>query len=276
MTPNSASLSPRYYLGSLSLVSLGLVFILGLLIQAPAAWMDVFISKLSQGVLRVANTEGSLWRGQAELRLVPSALQSDPRTADENPQSFTVAKPVGWALGMGLRGVSLQLSGPALSGPIGENPLSLSLSGLSVPDGQLSLPAMPLEQAGTLFAMLKPQADLQLRWSGFELSQASTAQGLLVVDFNNFGTSLSPIKPLGSYRLKLSGLAFSMPKTGALTWSVEPLGEPVISISGAGQLSDMVRGILEFRCHRQCEFVNGLLSAIGKKNGEVYEAKLGT
>jgi hypothetical protein len=32
---------------------------------------------------------------------------------------------------------------------------------------------------------------------------------------------------------------------------------------------------LQFKCHRQCEFVDGLLSAIGKKSGDVYEAKLG-
>lgn len=267
---------PRDVLRPFTLVVLGLVFILGLLVQAPAAWMDVLLSKLSQGVLRVANTQGSLWRGQGELRLVPSALQADPRTEEENSNSFVVAKPVGWSLNLGLSGLGLQLSGPAFSGLITKTPVSIGSSGLSIPDGQLGLPAMPLEQAGTVFAMLKPQANLQLRWSGFQARQAAVGQRVLVVDFNDFGTSLSPIKPLGSYRLTLSGLDFARSGTRSMTWSVESLGQPVISISGSGQLSDMVRGGLEFQCHRQCEFVNGLLSAIGKKNGEIYEARLGT
>lgn len=267
---------PRDVLRPSALVVLSLVFVLGLLVQAPAAWMDVFLSKLSHGVLRVANTEGSLWRGRGELRLVPSALQADPRTEQDNSNSFVVAKPVGWSLSLGLSGLGLQLSGPAFSGLIAQTPLSIGLSGLSIPDGQLGLPALPLEQAGTVFAMLKPQANLQVRWSGFQARQAAVDQRVLVVDFNDFGTSLSPIKPLGSYRLTLSGLDLARSGARSMTWSIESLGQPVISISGSGQLSDMVRGGLKFQCHRQCEFVNGLLSAIGKKNGEIYEAKLGT
>jgi hypothetical protein len=37
----------------------------------------------------------------------------------------------------------------------------------------------------------------------------------------------------------------------------------------------MLRGRLALQCMRSCEFVGGILSAVGKKNGEVYEAQFG-
>jgi hypothetical protein len=262
--------------GSASLGLLIFVFLLGFFLQAPASWMDVLISKATQGAVRLANPEGTFWQGRAELRFIPSALQSDEKAMLENPQSFLLGKSIAWQILPKGRDLGLHLSGDALSGAISKQPITYGFSGLVIPDGQLILPALPLEQAGTVFAMLKPQADLQVRWSGLKSKRLQNDQASVWVDFNNFGTSLSPIRPLGSYRLTISGLSLSEAKQTRLTWLIESLGQPVIAISGAGQLSDMVRGQLKFQCHRQCEFVNGLLSAIGKKNGEVYEAKLGT
>lgn len=252
------------------------VFLLGFFLQAPASWMDVLISKSTQGVVRLANPEGTFWQGRAELRLIPSALQSDEKAMLENPQSFLLSKSIAWQILPKGSDLGIHLSGDALSGAISIQPIIYGFSGLVIPDGQLILPALPLDQAGTVFTLLKPQADLQVRWSGLKSKRLQNDQASVWVDLNNFGTSLSPIRPLGSYRLTISGLSLSEPKQTRLTWLIESLGQPVIAISGAGQLSDMVRGQLKFQCHRQCEFVNGLLSVIGKKNGEVYEAKLGT
>jgi hypothetical protein len=49
----------------------------------------------------------------------------------------------------------------------------------------------------------------------------------------------------------------------------------VIALSGEGRIDQMLRGRLRLQCMRNCEFVGGILSAVGKKNGEIYEAQFG-
>lgn len=271
---NSSIKSFHFSLGPIGLLTLLVVALLGLLFQAPAAWADFFVAQATRGAVRLAQAEGSLWKGRAQVLIVPAALKlgGDPSPAME---SFQLVRSVSWRLTPGLNAVALNLSSDALEGPVTQDPLLLSLGSVSIPDGRLRLDSFPMEQAGGALAFLKPQAALEMRWSGLSMPQASEQKRVISLDIHQFVTSLSPIKPLGSYRVHFNSVGSSTGQAVRLSWSVESMQGSVISMSGSGTVSDMVRGQLQFKCHRQCEFVDGLLSAIGKKSGDVYEAKLG-
>ena len=271
---NASIKSSRFSLAPIGLLTLLVVALLGLLLQAPAAWADFFVAQATRGAVRLAQAEGSLWKGRAQVLIVPAALKlgGDPSPSTE---SFQLVRSVSWRLTPGFNAVTLNLSSDALEGPVTQDPLLLSLGSVSIPDGRLRLDSFPMEQAGGALAFLKPQAALEIRWSGLNMPQASEQKRVISLDIHQFVTSLSPIKPLGSYRVHFSSVGTFTGQAARLSWSVESMQGSVISMSGSGTVSDMVRGQLQFKCHRQCEFVDGLLSAIGKKSGDVYEAKLG-
>jgi hypothetical protein len=271
---NASIKTLHFSLGPFGLLSLLVVAILGLLLQAPAAWADFFVAQATKGAVRLAQAEGSLWKGRAQVLIVPAAfkLGGDPSPSTE---SFQLVRSVSWRLTPGFNAVALNLSSNALEGPVTQAPLLFRFGSVVIPDGKLRLESFPMEQAGGALAFLKPQAALEVRWSGLSMPQTSEQKQGISLDIHQFVTGLSPIKPLGSYRVNLSNFGASTAQAARLSWSVESMQGSVISMSGSGTVSDMVRGQLQFKCHRQCEFVNGLLSAIGKKSGDVYEAKLG-
>ena len=271
---NASIKSFRFSLAPIGLLTLLVVALLGLLLQAPAAWADFFVAQATKGAVRLAQAEGSLWKGRAQVLIVPAALKlgGDPSPSME---SFQLVRSVSWRLTAGFNAFALNLSSDALEGPVTQDPFLLSLGSVSIPDGRLRLDSFPMEQAGGALAFLKPQAALEMRWSGLSMPQASEQKRVISLDIHQFVTSLSPIKPLGSYRVHFSSVGTFTGQAARLSWSVESMQGSVISMSGSGTVSDMVRGQLQFKCHRQCEFVDGLLSAIGKKSGDVYEAKLG-
>lgn len=262
------------FLGPFGLFVLTVVAIFGFVVQTPAAWADFVVAEATKGVIRLIRAEGSLWNGRAELRIVPAELQLGGDSSSER-QSFQLVRSVSWQVTPRLNSLALALKSDALEGPITQAPLLISFGSVLIPDGKLRLQSFPMEQAGGALALVRPQAALEIYWSGLDRPKESGQTQAVSVDIHEFVTSLSPIKPLGSYRVKLTGLHGQVSQGSRLSWSVASVEGSVISISGSGTLSDMVRGQLQFKCHRQCEFVNGLLSAIGKKRGDVYEAKLG-
>lgn len=262
------------FLGPLGFLALSMVAILGLIVQAPAAWADFFIAEATNGTVRLARAEGSLWNGRAQVLIVPSALRLGGGTSSE-AKSFQLVRSFNWRLVPRVNSIELTLQSEALEGPITQAPVSFGLRSIQIPDGKLRLQSFPMDQAGGALALLKPQAALEIRWSGISMPAVTGQRQAVSLDVHQFVTSLSPIKPLGSYKVQLSGFDRTAFQASRLSWSVESVEGSLISVSGSGTVSDMVRGQLQFRCHRQCEFVNGLLSAIGKKRGDVYEAKLG-
>lgn len=282
---------PLLTLLALALLALGLAA--GGLSQVPARWLDHLLARQTDGALRLADAEGTLWSGSGQLQLhmhrlmtlgdeglesADSPLPQKARRIQVLPgrlswsvslgRGVVAGQPIGW-------GLKLAVSHPSLSGELLNQPIQLSIGGqFALPAGQLSLGPMSLEGAGGPLALFRPDFTPAVRWSPIQgSSQGLGAPVALQVDLTDLSSSLSPVRPLGTYRLDLDLPAAG---SGVVTrWRLASRPDAVLVLGGQGQFSNRIQGQLELACSRQCEFVEGLMAAIGKKNGETYVANLG-
>ncbi|CAM8626357.1 Type II secretion system protein GspN [Burkholderiales bacterium] len=241
---------------------------------APASLLSQWVSQSSSGVIRLASPAGTLWSGSAQLQFHPERLGGDEEAKPHAPLALPgrLQWSAGWSWSEGIR---LQVSSPQISGSLGAEPIRLSgflgpRPQFWVPDGSLQLPTMNLRHATGPLALVRPEFKASAQWSG--LRSTSLQDFRVTITLADLGSAISPIRPLGSYRVVLA------PESAALRawiWRLESLGEPVIQLDGQGRVDQMLRGRLTLQCMRSCEFVGGILSAVGKKNGEVYEAQFG-
>ena len=260
----------RAWLGTALAVGL----VLGAVAFAPAMLLGQGVARASQGVLQLAGVSGTVWYGSAQLQIHPERLGGDPEAKAQPP--IVLPGRLGWQLGWSLtQGLWLQLQSPQLSGPLAQQPIRVQAwwtaqPVVSVPDGALRLPHLNLRNATGPMALFRPDFQPALTWSGLQSTRLQDFRVTLTLE--DLGSAISPIRPLGSYRVALA------PEAGgakAWSWRLESMGSPVIALSGEGRIDQMLRGRMRLQCMRSCEFVGGILSAVGKKNGEIYEAQFG-
>jgi len=276
--------------GALYLLA-GLVFAAGLVAQAPAAWLDLLVSRASHGAVRLAEPSGSLWSGRGQLQLAPDRLLASdlaPHTRGPAPaealggasENLVLVQAFDWKIRVAvlpLR-VLVQLQSPQLQGPVRQQPIVWSSAGLQVPDGQLRLPWLDLAQSQGALALARASLSVDLSWQ----SLVFTGSGLghraeINLLLNDLALGLSPIRPLGNYRVAIRpGLPGARGEINGLTWSLSSLGDPVLQLDGQGRFNQALSGRVQMACRRSCEFVVGLLSVMGRKNGEIYELVLGS
>ncbi len=252
----------------------GLGVLLGAVWFAPTALLAHWVDRASHGMVKLAGASGTLWAGSAQVHFHPERMGADAQAESKPP--VVLPGRVSWrASWRWPAGLALQIQSPQVSGALAEQPMRLerwwsATPTLSVPDGAVRLPHINLRHATGPLALFRPEFKASLQWSGLKTTQMRDLRVTLTLE--DLGSAISPIRPLGSYRVALA------PESDALkawTWRLESLGDPVILLNGQGRVDSMLRGRLSLQCMRSCEFVGGILSAVGKKNGEVYEAQFG-
>lgn len=243
----------------------------GLIALAPAYWLDTWLKHSTNGAVRLAAPQGSLWQGSGQLQLFPEQLSGDPAPAKKPP--VPIPGSLRWRVSLAdPNSGALQLSSPQLSGAISENPILITSiwsgqPGVLIPDGRLALPDLSLRDASGPVGLFRPDFRASLDWSNARLPVQGPIH--LALTLSDLSSPLSPIKPLGSYRLSLQGGPRSW------RWRMESLGDPVLLLSGQGLFEGVLKGRMTLKCTRSCEFVNGILTAVGKKNGDLYETEFG-
>jgi general secretion pathway protein N len=167
-----------------------LVVLLVLLVAAPARWIGGWIAE--RGAWRLVHAEGTVWRGSASvgiedrdvIRLLPGrvAWRIMPRE---------------WLAGR----IALSLEHPAMDNPV---TVSQARSGLSVTAGRARLPAAVLVALGAPFNTVRPGGDLDVSWSALHLA-GRDVEGHIDVTWSDARSALTPVAPLGSFRLTLDG-----------------------------------------------------------------------
>jgi len=168
----------------------------------PAAWP-----------FAIVDASGSIWSGSATLAIGQPGLRR------------TLPEPVTWSWRWS-GGPHLVAHHAALAGELQLRP---SGRGLSVSAQTLRLPASALTTLHATFGALNPDGEWVLRWPPLQISGSSvraaqaTQAPLLEVRWNNATSSLSRVRPMGSYRLLLTeadggGIALALSTlTGPLT-----------------------------------------------------------
>jgi general secretion pathway protein N len=228
----------------LIVVALVATALVTVLINAPAAWIGDWIEARSK--LRLVDARGTVWRGSALLGM------SDGRATTLVPGR------VDWRLEL-LPEPAVQVSHPWLTAPLR---LMVSGKALAFGAGSARLPAGVLASAGMPFNTLRPGGTLEARWSQGELS-AGALTGELQIDWRDATSALSPVAPLGTYRILVTG------RGDTATLDLQTLRGP-LQMEGSGRINGLQ---VRFRGTATAEpssraALDGLLGLLGMRSGD--------
>lgn len=231
----------------------------------PAAWLAAGLQRwvLPPGRVLLADPQGTLWRGDCLVAL------SDGR------QAFGIPGRVGWRLspaGLLTGRLDLTLTHPMLARPLA---LEAGRDAWRAGPGSARVPAQVLVAAGAPFNTLQPQGVLEIAWDtldGAPKDPSRRFRGRVNMVWRDAGSALTPLRPVGSYRVELTGQGAGM--TIALSTLAGPL-------ELAGQGSWSAPGGLRFEGTAAAQpdmqaQLNGLLSILGRRAGDRALLKFGT
>ncbi len=166
------------------------------LFSLPAAWLAPMVERQTGGRLTLGDPEGSVWRGSAF-----AGAASDPGApvAPVLPGRFHWTVSPLLLLGM----VDARIDNPEAL----DNTLTVSGSWNEWQLGPASvrMPAERLAALGAPLNTLQPSGRMQLSWPELRLRrnvQQMDIEGRMQLELTDIASALSPVKPLGAYRLQ--------------------------------------------------------------------------
>jgi general secretion pathway protein N len=239
--------------------------LLSVLLFAPARWLVGAVRQASSGQVVLENVRGTLWSGSAQLTLTGGAGSVD---------AATLPSRVGWELQPGLTGLALRLEAACCLA----QPWALQLAPrwgglhLKVSDSASTWPAQLLAGLGTPFNTIAPEGQLALNTQGLTLTWAAgrlQMAGAAQLDVQDLSSRLSTLRPIGSYRVTLSG--------GASPELLLATLQGALQLSGRGQ---WVGGTLRFvgeasSAPEHQTALSNLLNIIGRRDGARSIMKIG-
>lgn len=234
----------RLWGGALVIMIVALTCVL----YAPATWLSHIVSEHSRA--RLLYPSGTLWDGSAILAI------SDGRSARALPGR--VVWHVLWK--EVLRGdLVVDFRHPSV-----EQAVRVRYDGqlVSLNEGQALWPAAMLEILGAPFNTISPGGLLLIRWGNCRFSEAGF-EGSVQVDWNDAQSALSPVVPLGDFRVVVdaangTGNARLMTLKGPLLLQGEGrMEQGQVRFSGTADAEPEMRAQL-----------NGLIGVLGPRSGE--------
>lgn len=175
------------------LIAIGLgAYALALIVTAPATLVDTGLRRASDGQLRLAEAEGTLWSGSGQLEI----RDAGGRTG--------IAKSFAWRVVPEslLRGHLVCEVG--LEQDAKRFPVTLSFSRVELANADVRLPAAVLGLAVPKLAPLGLTGDVQIHVARLSIARDGT-QGNATLQWRGAGSALSSVSPLGDYELRLEG-----------------------------------------------------------------------
>jgi general secretion pathway protein N len=234
--------------------------LLGLLLHAPAIWLSVPLATASGARMQLLEARGTVWSGEGRL-------QVGQGTAD----SPAVGLPgrVFWSWGWQGGAPTLALRADCCS----PQPQRLRLVPgwrsltLQLVDGQSQWPAALLAGLGAPWNTVQAQGELHMRTKGLSVEWSTSGvrlAGQFQADALAMASRLSTLRPVGSYRLTLTGPPGDQPPSLLLQTLEGPL-----QLKGSGEWTSQgwrFRG--EASADPQSEAVlQNLLNMLGRREG---------
>jgi general secretion pathway protein N len=228
-----------------------------LVLFAPAAWLAAGVAQASHSQVLLSDPRGTVWHGSAQLVLTGGAQSNDATALPER---------VVWTLWPSLSGLRGSVLPVCCSKQATELTVSASWSGAKLQIGalQMNLPAELLVGLGTPWNTLNPQGQLALASPALTVEWSSgraQLDGNATLDMTDVSSRLSTLRPLGDYRLSLTGGATPSVQLQTL--------QGALQLSGSGQwVGSRMRfsGEASAAPEREAALTN-LLNIIGRRQG---------
>jgi general secretion pathway protein N len=176
-----------------SLLAIGLgAYVLALIATAPATLVDAGLQRASDGRLRLAEAQGTLWSGSGQIEIRDTLGRTG------------VAKSLAWRVVPEslLRG---RLVGEvALDDSSKRFPVTLSLSRIELANADISLPAAVLGLGVPKLAPLGLTGEVLIHVTSLSIARDGM-EGNATLQWRAAGSTLAPVSPLGDYEIRLDG-----------------------------------------------------------------------
>jgi general secretion pathway protein N len=236
-----------------------------LIVFAPAAWLARGLQAATDGHLLLADAQGSVWRGSAQLLLTGGQGSAD---------AASLPGRVDWTLRPAFTGVRILLRMPCCATESVQLALQpgWSQSALEMQPAKIHLPAQWLSGLGAPWNTLDPQGQLALSNEALRVQWSEgrmRLQGQFTLDMVAMSSRLSTLSPLGDYRLNIAG-------GDVPTLSLQTL-QGALQLSGSGQV---VGSRIRFKGEAsadpaQQDALSNVLNIIGRRQGSKSLISLG-
>lgn len=184
-----------------ALLGAAIGLLLAVVLFAPARWLSAALSSWSQGRLVLANPRGTVWNGTAAVVLASGA---------GGTQAVSLPGLVHWRMRPGFSGISASLDLQCCAAQPLELKASPRAGGMQLAwqDSRSRWPATLLTGLGAPWNTLKLEGALDLTTKAFSMQWDGPAlriAGQATLDATDVSSSLSTLRPMGSYRLTLEG-----------------------------------------------------------------------
>ena len=222
-----------------------------LVVFAPARWLAAGLAQATQQQVILSDPTGSIWRGSAQLVLSGGAGSHDRAGLPGR---------VSWRLSPGWQGLQAQVEASCCT----RQPMALGVTPLwggvqlKLAQLQADLPAQLLEGLGAPFNTLQPQGRLSLASQGLTVRWQILGLG----QRDDVSSRVSPLKPLGSYRVVIAG-------GDSPSLALSTLGDAPLRLTGSGRwVSSRLRFSGEAVAAPEHEVqLSNLLTLIGRRSG---------
>lgn len=266
--------------------------VVGLVLQAPARWLSEGVALATQQRVLLLNPQGTVWQGSAEWALsdgqhtleTAQETNAQKKSASAAQSPTRLASRVQWQIGPSIdfqnfaMGLKLELQSACCT----PSPLKVfaapTWQGLQLrgPAHTSDWPAAWLVGLGAPWNTLQPEGQMQLRTQAWQWQQPwSMAHakpqltGEIELQWLQFSTRLSTLRPLGNYRVVLKGGDTMQVQLDTLEGSLQ--------LKGHGEWQ---QGRLRFRGEAKAQAdaeaaVSNLLNVLGQRRGNVSLLELG-
>jgi general secretion pathway protein N len=238
-------------------------------VLAPAQWADRAVQRATGGRVELAEATGTIWNGSATLVLASGGARGAARSSLPDPVSWRLSP---WPLLSGT--VELTLRHPsALVAPV---TISAYADGrLQLGATTLRLPAAMLAGLGAPWNTVRPGGIVSVHTDGLELAQGR-CRGNLTADWEYASSALSPVSPIGHYRLQTSG---QYPGTRldlqTISGPLELTGSGTIGEGGRLRFNGIARPLAATDQATRTR-LTGLISLLGRREGDTAILSFGS
>ena len=239
--------------------------VLSVVLFAPAAWLARAMDVASDGRVVLADAQGSVWRGSAQLLLTGGQGSAD---------AASLPGRVDWTLRPTWNGARMALNMPCCAPQAVQMAFKpgWSQSVLELESATVNLPAPWLSGLGAPWNTLDPQGQLSLNTQALQVMRSEgrmRMQGQFTLDLLGMSSRLSTLSPLGDYRLTVSG-------GDVPTLALQTL-QGVLQLSGSGQIvGSRIRFSGEAAASpEQQDALSNVLNIIGRRQGAKSLISLG-
>jgi len=223
----------------------------------PAAWIVPQFAKSTDGHVNLVDPAGSLWKGSATLMLATGsgAAAADGATLLPGRIEWRTAF---WPLFTGHVRMEMRQT-DSMPDPVF---VDASLSGSTVSPGAIAVPASLLSGLGAPFNTLNMEGNVRLTWTEWRMLGQNT-YGQVIVTLGDMASSVSRVKPLGSYKVVFQAEG----QAGTINLTTTSQGPLLLSGQGTvSKTSNAFNGVATATPEAR-ENLAGLLNLLGRHTG---------